>query len=63
MQIIGDHPDIERIERTGYGYEEEEVVYECFGCGREIYEGDYYYEIDGEVYCKECLDDIFGRLA
>ena len=31
------------------------VVYCCF-CGRELYEIDYAYLIDGMVYCEDCIE-------
>ena len=30
---------------------------ECDCCGSEIYDGDYYYEIDGNIYCKRCIEE------
>ncbi len=27
----------------------------CEICGKDIYEGDEYYEIDGHAYCEDCI--------
>ena len=35
-----------------------EVFGECDGCGNEIYDGDEYYEIDGKIYCEDCIIDF-----
>lgn len=52
MFDIGDHPDIARIERTGYG--EDEINPTCPVCGRECNE---VYIHDGEVVgCDLCVD-------
>ena len=32
-------------------------VFECSGCGYSIYEGDDYWDIMGEQWCKECVED------
>ena len=32
-------------------------VYICSGCGNEIYEGDDYWDIMGEQFCEQCIDD------
>lgn len=34
---------------------EEVVVHYCCECGEPIYEGDYFYEINGEPWCAECI--------
>ena len=33
------------------------VAYECIHCDAEIYEGDSYYDIDGEPWCENCIKD------
>lgn len=33
------------------------VVFTCYNCGEPIYEGDNYYDIEGEAWCEECIDD------
>lgn len=38
-------------------------VLNCDQCDKPIYEGDLYFEIDNEVYCEECVIDIFGAYA
>lgn len=43
--------------------DEPEAVKHCDCCGKEIYEGDYYYEISGEVLCTECVIDSYRRRA
>lgn len=32
-------------------------VTECLNCGEKIYDGDYYYDIDGEEWCEECIKE------
>lgn len=34
---------------------EKPVVYWCKGCGGEIYDGNEYYDVDGETYCRHCV--------
>ena len=36
--------------------DEPKVVETCICCGYDIYEGDEYYDIDGEPWCKECIN-------
>jgi hypothetical protein len=31
------------------------ILFNCKACGAEIYEGDDYYEVDGEPYCDGCV--------
>jgi hypothetical protein len=31
------------------------VVHECIHCGADIYEGNDYFNIDGEPWCEECI--------
>ena len=33
------------------------VVFTCWNCGAEIYAGDDVYEINGEHWCENCIDD------
>ena len=42
---------------------EQQPIFNCDQCDAPIYEGDLYYEIDNEVYCEECVIDIFGAYA
>ena len=32
-------------------------VFICSGCGREMFEGDAYWDVLGEQFCSECIDD------
>jgi hypothetical protein len=34
------------------------VVYICSGCGCDIYDGDDYWDILGEQFCENCIDDL-----
>ena len=36
---------------------EPKSVFVCSGCGRNIYDGDDYYEIMGEQFCEKCISD------
>jgi len=42
---------------------EANAIIRCDYCYGGIYESDSYYEIEGEVYCKDCLDDNFMKYA
>lgn len=33
------------------------IVCECSCCGEPIYGGDEYYDINGDVWCEECILD------
>lgn len=33
----------------------------CCICENPIEEDEMYFEIDNDVYCRECLEDIYGR--
>jgi hypothetical protein len=33
------------------------MVYKCINCGEKILEGDGYYDIDGEIWCEDCIED------
>lgn len=33
-------------------------VFVCSGCGDLIYDGDDYWDIMGEQWCSECIDDM-----
>lgn len=51
---LGDHPDIESIERTGYPrWAQPEIIY-CDKCGDEI-DGTVYEDDEYETLCKSCL--------
>jgi hypothetical protein len=46
------------------GQEDERVSCSCEECGREIYVGEFYYEITGHDVHEDCLDDyVKQRLA
>lgn len=33
------------------------IVYTCVNCQEPIYEGDDYYDIEGDAWCEECIRD------
>ena len=33
------------------------VFSKCYGCGVDILDGDDYYDIDGDYYCEDCIDE------
>ena len=35
---------------------EPKSVFICSGCGGNIYDGEYYYDVLGEQFCEECMD-------
>jgi hypothetical protein len=35
-------------------------VYVCFGCGDDILDGDDYWDIMGEQFCENCIDESKG---
>lgn len=36
---------------------EPEIVFVCSGCGEYIYDGDYYWDLLGEQFCENCIDN------
>ncbi len=52
--------DREYLEPPDY---EAHAVFSCDYCYRGLYEGDEYYDIEGEVYCEDCLKDNFRKFA
>ena len=36
---------------------EPEVFGRCINCGRNIYDGDDFYDIGGDYFCEECIND------
>ena len=32
------------------------VVYQCNECGEPIRQGEFYYALDGECYCENCVE-------
>ena len=39
---------------------EPKSVFVCSGCNEKIYDGDSYWEILGEQFCANCIDDAKG---
>lgn len=33
------------------------TVCRCDSCGSDIYEGDYFYDFDGDIICADCMED------
>lgn len=59
MYSCPDHPVIRNMEATGYPDGKGPAVCCCCSqCGGEIYEGDTMYEIRGEVFCEDCIDEF-----
>ena len=38
-------------------YDEPTSQCKCNNCGEELFEGDEYYELDGEVLCRYCAEE------
>ena len=55
FERIADHPVIRRLREEGYP--EERVCFYCRGCGGEIYAGNSFYSIDGDAWCRDCIDN------
>lgn len=36
---------------------EPKAVFICSGCGQRIFDGDDYWELMGEQWCEECIDN------
>lgn len=36
------------------------AVFECFGCGRDICDGEDFWNILGEHFCEQCIDNAKG---
>lgn len=45
----------------GYCQESNEHQVCCSECGRAIEENEMYFEIDDDILCRECTEDIYGR--
>lgn len=41
---------------SNYKEIEPEEIFICSWCGEKIYEGDSYYDINGETVCYDCID-------
>lgn len=39
-------------------YEETPPVYCCEICGAEIYEGDYWWDVNDMILCEDCVNDM-----
>lgn len=53
-----EHPAISNALRTGYPYDDEsKTVFVCSGCGGYILDGQDYWDILGEQFCENCIDD------
>lgn len=61
-EYVPDNYDMFKAYDREIAKQEEEAIH-CYCCGEPIYEGDKYYEINGEAFCKSCLDDYFGKFA
>lgn len=62
MWDLPDHPDIGKIEMFGYAVEEE-TQYQCDICGESLFEGEAYFEINGEIFCEFCLERIYKKFV
>ncbi len=57
--MIPDHPVIRNLEATGQPETwPEKPVFICSNCDADIFEGDSYWDIMGERYCKDCIEDF-----
>ena len=45
-------------ERIASDKQERKSLLECQYCGADIYEGDSYHELDNEIFCCNCFDEI-----
>ncbi|MCQ2609027.1 MAG: hypothetical protein MJ197_10130 [Bacteroidales bacterium] len=60
MDRIADEKAIETyIHNEDYYVEEEAPKYHCSECKEEIYELDYYWNIDGHILCEDCVDSLY----
>lgn len=39
------------------------AIYECYLCGRYIFENDVYYKFEEKIYCEICVEDYFKHYA
>lgn len=56
-----EHPDITRIQRTGYPVPLCELL--CTQCHQPIYSGETYGVCDHRVICADCLEEEWGELT
>ena len=55
---IPDHPVIRNMERTGHpDGKGPKVIHKCSNCRGDICHGETYFDIDGEPWCEECIND------
>lgn len=47
--------DLEDPEKTGSPDPEPEALIRCDKCFEEIRPGDFYYDVDGDIYCERCM--------
>ena len=40
-----------------------EPLHRCDRCGEGFWEGDVYYDFGCEVMCRDCMDDVYRKLA
>lgn len=45
-------------ERIKCDKQEKKGLFECQYCGANIYDGDIYHELDNEIFCCDCFDEI-----
>ena len=45
-------------ERIKTDKQEKKSMYECQYCGADIYKGEDYHELDNEIFCCNCFDEI-----
>ena len=45
-------------ERIKCDAQERKSLFECQYCGADICEGDSYHELDNEIYCCNCFDEM-----
>lgn len=62
MERVPDHPVIRSMEATGYPTRERPPIWNtCDWCGGQIYDGDEYFDIHGEIICFDCATDCLKR--
>ena len=60
---IPDHPDIARALAYGTPEGEETFCKKCDYCGCKIYDGETYFIVDEEIYCRDCMYEQFAHTA
>ena len=61
MSELSNCVDFEKISTKLNGDWEEHIVHTCCDCGKSIFIGDTYYEIDNEIRCEECGKDYVNE--